>query len=115
MRATVLFHLSERKTKVTARSMRTLIPAVAMTAAILAVFLLLEGGDTTASTSTAQLARAGAVLGARDLPLCGAARPPPRAAPLLRADASTRGHWPGYRSLASTPARSNGQLFGTIS
>jgi len=34
--------------------MRSLVPAVATTAAVLALFLLLEGGDTAVSTSTAR-------------------------------------------------------------
>jgi len=49
--ARILLILSESKMKVTARSMRTLVPAVAATAAVLAVFLLLEGDDTAMSAS----------------------------------------------------------------
>ena len=46
--------VGESKMNVTARSMRSLVPAVATTAAVLALFLLLEGGDTAVSTSTAR-------------------------------------------------------------
>lgn len=57
--ASALVHVSESKMNVTARSMRTLVPAVAATAAVLGVLLLLEGGDSTASPGVVRASSAG--------------------------------------------------------